>query len=187
MKYRWIFLLAVISGLIFSTFPSTTNYESSRVYDPQAYLSNEVVRKVESLSGTKVFVEIRDDFKGQTIEDYTKSIGNTSNKETLGFANVVISPKRSEVSLYLSDNVRYAFGAEKNEKINQILKDYVANKNYDGAILQVVTNIQQIKSNVLFTLLSRNFDTFIVGFIVVFTLLSTITFISRMLNGGRPF
>ena len=49
MKYRWIFLLAVISGLIFLTFPSTTNYDSSRVYDPQAYLSNEVISKIESL------------------------------------------------------------------------------------------------------------------------------------------
>lgn len=189
MKYRLVLLLSVMAGLVFATSPNnSTNYENSYVYDPQAYLSNDVVSKVESSNkGTKVFVEIRDDFQGKTIEDYAKDMVNTNDKGTLGFANIVVSPKTSQFALHLSDNVRNSFGVNKIEKLNQALKDYINNKNYDGAILQVVSNTQQINSSLLVKLLSGNFDKFILAFVLVFSVLFSIAFIADILNGGRPF
>lgn len=125
---------------------------SNGIYDPYHYLSEKAETKLaefNSNNDTQIGVYIVDTLDGQTIEETTNKIAREwkiGHVETNKGALIAIAVNDRKFRIETSNELSTILTDAKSKSILGSSKSYMKNKDYDGAIINMIDEIQKVTS-----------------------------------------
>ena len=153
-KYLLLLLLPILF-LIKPIYAETTIPErpSNGIYDPSHYLSDKTATKLSefnSNSDTQIGVYIVDTLDGESIEETANKI---TRKWKIGHADtnkgalIAIAVNDKKFRIETSNELSTILTDAKSKSILGSSKSYMKNKDYDGAVIHMINEIQKITSS----------------------------------------
>lgn len=154
MKKYILLLLTPLLFLIAPIHAETTvpPKPSNGIYDPSHYLSEKAETKLaefNSSNDTQIGVYIVDTLDGQTIEETANKIAREwkiGHTETNKGALIAIAVNDRKFRIETSNELSTILTDAKSKSILSSSKSYMKNKDYDGAIINMIDEIQKITS-----------------------------------------
>lgn len=152
-KYLLLLLLPILF-LIKPIYAETTIPErpSNGIYDPSHYLSDKTATKLSefnSNSNTQIGVYIVDTLDGESIEETANKIAREwkiGHTNTNKGALIAIAVNDRKFRIETSNELSTILTDAKSKSILSSSKSFMKNKDYDGAIIHMIDEIQKITS-----------------------------------------
>ena len=153
-KYLLLLLLPILF-LIKPIYAETTIPErpSNGIYDPSHYLSDKTATKLSefnSNSDTQIGVYIVDTLDGESIEETANKIAREwkiGHTNTNKGALIAIAVNDRKFRIETSNELSTILTDAKSKSILSSSKSFMKNKDYDGAIIHMIDEIQKITSS----------------------------------------
>lgn len=154
MKKYLLLLLTPLLFLITTIHAETTvpSKPSNGIYDPYHYLSEKTETKLaefNSNNDTQIGVYIVDTLDGQTIEETTNKIAREwkiGHSKTNKGALIAIAVNDRKFRIETSNELSTILTDAKSKSILGSSKSYMKNKDYDGAIINMIDEIKKVTS-----------------------------------------
>ena len=155
MKKYLILLLTPLFFIINSAYAETTipSKPSNGIYDPSHYLSEKAETKLaefNSNNDTQIGVYIVDTLDSQPIEETANKIAREwkiGHADTNKGALIAISVNDRKFRIETSNELSTILTDAKSKSILSSSKSYMKNKDYDGAVIHMIDEIQKITSS----------------------------------------
>lgn len=154
IKKHILLLLVPILFLIKPIYAETTipDKPTNGIYDPSHYLSEKTSTKLSefnSNSDTQIGVYIVDTLDGESIEETANKIARDwkiGHTDTNKGALIAIAVNDRKFRIETSNELSTILTDAKSKSILSSSKSYMKNKDYDGAIIHMIDEIQKITS-----------------------------------------
>ena len=126
---------------------------SNGIYDPQHYLSEKTSKELAAFnsdSDTQIGVYIVDTLDGKSIEEQANEIARSwkiGHSDTNKGALIAIAINDRKFRIETSNELSNILTDNKAKQILNNSKSYMKNKDYDGAIINIIQEIKNIKSD----------------------------------------
>ena len=126
---------------------------SNGIYDPQHYLSEKTSKELAAFnsdSDTQIGVYIVDTLDGKSIEEQANEIARSwkiGHSDTNKGALIAIAINDRKFRIETSNELSTILTDSKAKQILNNSKSYMKNKDYDGAIINIIQEIKNIKSD----------------------------------------
>ena len=154
MKKYILLLLTPLFFIISSAYAEATipSKPSNGIYDPSHYLSEKAENKLaefNSNSDTQIGVYIVDTLDGESIEETANKIAREwkiGHADTNKGALITIAVNDKKFRIETSNELSTILTDAKSKSILSSSKSFMKNKDYDGAIIHMIDEIQKITS-----------------------------------------
>ena len=152
-----ILLLLLVPFMFFFSPPhaetAIPDRPSNGIYDPQHYLSEKTSKELAAFnsdSDTQIGVYIVDTLDGKSIEEQANEIARSwkiGHSDTNKGALIAIAINDRKFRIETSNELSNILTDNKAKQILNNSKSYMKNKDYDGAIINIIQEIKNIKSD----------------------------------------
>ena len=154
-KLIFLFLIPFffITGNVVKSETTIPDKPANGIYDPNHYLSENISTELEkenSNSDIQIGIYIVDTLDGKSIEEQANEVARNwkiGHSETNKGALIAIAINDRKFRIETSNELNTTLTDSKAKRILDNSKSYMKNKDYDGAIINIIQQIKNIESN----------------------------------------